>query len=107
MILLNINIPKKSYSQERADRVAAEKAIMAAKKERFDFNNPSSLCCKATIRTLYQPKAEEDEARTIRICTACNTEAPVLKLFDDWDKIPDLFIKLHNHKTNNKNAETI
>lgn len=101
MILLNINIPKKTYSQERADRKAAEIAIMES--QRMHLTN-GSLCCHATIRVLYQPKAMENEVRTIKVCTNCKSEAPNLDMFQEWGKVPKFFIELNNHKTENKNG---
>ena len=101
MILLNMYIPKKTYSQERADRQSAELAIFEAKKEKLVPDRLTSLCCKATVTTIYNPKSYENEVRTIRVCTACNSEAPNLDLFNDWNKVTQFFIDLHAHTTNN------
>jgi len=104
MILMNMWIKKKTYSQDRADRLNAEKAIMEAKKEKLVPDRLTSLCCKATITTIYNPKAMENEVRTIRMCGNCKSEAPKLELFHelDYDKIPQFYIDLHNHSTLNK-----
>lgn len=103
MIILYYKSPKKTYSQERADRQAAEKAIMEAKKEKLVPDRLTSLCCKSTIKTIYNPKAMENEVRTIRVCTNCNSEAPNLSMFPEWewDSLPQLFIDIHKHKSLN------
>jgi len=98
MILLNMYIPKKTLSQERADRLQAEKDMIEAKKDKL---TNGSLCCKATIRTVYNKFAMENEVRTIRVCNGCNCEAPDINMFTNWDKLPQLFIELNAHKTNN------
>lgn len=95
-------IKKKTYSQERADRRAAELAIFEAKREKLVPDRLTSLCCKSTVTTIYNPKAMENEVRTIRVCTHCNSEAPNLDLFNDWNKVTEFFIDLHNHTTLNK-----
>ena len=101
MILLYFKVQKKTYSQERADRRAAELAIFEAKKEQLMPDNRTSLCCKAKVITIYQPKAMENEVKTIRVCTACNSEAPILEMFNDWSKVQQFFVDIHAHKTNN------
>lgn len=97
-------IKKKTFSQERADRLQAEREIMAAKKSKISFDNAYSMCCAAKITTVYNPQSMENEVRTIRVCPSCNSEAPSIEMFNDWEyeKIPSFFIELNQHKTNNK-----
>ena len=60
----------------------------------------SSLCCHATVTIFHQPNAMENEVSEIKICTACNSEAPRIGMFQDWTKVPLIFIEMNAHKTN-------
>lgn len=104
MILLNMYIKKRTYSEERAYRLEVEKILYQNKRDKLvGVRNTTSLCCRAATRVLYFPNSQENEVRTIRICTACNTEAPKFDMFrDSIEKIEKFFIELNQHKTNNK-----
>jgi hypothetical protein len=101
MILLNLYTPKKSYSQEREDRRQAEKQILQAKKDQLQPDYNISLCCKASITTVEQPNAMENEVSRIRVCDACLSEIPKLGMFQEINKVADFFIQLHSHKSEN------
>ncbi len=64
-------------------------------------HNITSLCCKSSVTHLKQPLAEENEATEIWVCNQCNSEAPNEFMFRDLNKVPQFFIDLHAHKTNN------
>ena len=93
---------KLSYSEERNARRQTELEIFQAKKDKNlpDWN--TSLCCHATIVTLEQPNAMENEVSRIRVCTACKTEAPKQWMFNNIFKIAQFYIDLKAHKTNNQ-----
>lgn len=91
-----------TYSQQRAAKLALQKEALLNKRALINIDGKSSLCCHASITTVYNPHAMENEVRTIRVCTACNSETPKINMFNDWNKVPMFFINLNAHKTNNK-----
>lgn len=100
MILLNMYIKKHTYSEERAYRLEVEKILYQSKRDKLvGVKNTTSLCCRASTRVIYCPQSQENEVRTIRICTACQTEAPKLEMFRDViENVEKFFIEFNRHK---------
>lgn len=91
-----------TYSQQRAAKLAAKKEALLNQRALINIDGKSSLCCHSSITTIYNHEAMENEVRTIRVCSACNSEAPKIDMFQDWNKVPQFFIQINSHKTLNK-----
>lgn len=61
-------------------------------------NTSTSLCCKASVIGLRECSKAENEAQSINVCSACNSEAPKAYMFKMGEvEINQFFMDLYNN----------